>query len=81
MIRKTLTIPTGTSQIEVDYVYQGKLPDVVILAMVSDTDMSGGSMQTHFTFKILGQTTFAFRLMVSNYTGWLISQILPIKTI
>ena len=40
-INKTLTIPTATSQIEFDNVYEGKLPDVVILEMVSDTDICG----------------------------------------
>ena len=42
VINKTLTIPTGTSQIEFDNVYQGKLPDLVIVTMVSDTDMGVG---------------------------------------
>ena len=80
MIRKTLTIPTGTSQIEVDYVYQGKLPDVVILAMVSDKDMSGGYQANPFHFQNFGANYFAIKLMGSKYPGWLISQILTIKT-
>ena len=42
VITKTMTFPTGTSQIEFDNVYQGKLPDLVMLAMVSDTDMGVG---------------------------------------
>ena len=46
-------MPTGTSQIEFDNVYQGKLP-VVILAMVSDTDMSGGYQANPFHFQNFG---------------------------
>ena len=42
VITKTLTIPTGTFQILIDNVYQGILPDIVILDIVSDTEMSGG---------------------------------------
>ena len=54
MIRKTLPIPTGTSQIEFVNVYQGKLPDVVILAMVSDTAMSAGYQANPFHFHYFG---------------------------
>ena len=51
VITKTLTIPTGTSQIEFDNVYQGKVPEVVLLAMVSDKDMSGGYQANTFHFQ------------------------------
>ena len=54
VITKTLTIPTGTSQIEFYNVYQGKLPDLVILAMVSDMDMSGGYQANPFHFQNFG---------------------------
>ena len=51
VITKTLPNPTGTSQIEFDNLYQGKLPDVVILTMVSDTDMSGVYQANPFHFQ------------------------------
>ena len=54
VITNTLTIPTGTSQIEFDKVYLGKLPDVVILPMVSDTDISGGYQENPFHFQNFG---------------------------
>ena len=54
VITKTLTIPPGTSQIEFDNVYQGKLPDVVILAMVCDTDMSVAYQANPFHFQNFG---------------------------
>ena len=54
MIKKTLSIRTSTSQIEFDNEYQGKLPDVVIFAMVSDTDMSGGYQANPFHFQNFG---------------------------
>ena len=61
VITKTLTIPTGTSQIEFDNVYQGKLPDVVILAMVSDTDMRGGYQANPFHFRNFGANYFCIQ--------------------
>ena len=54
IITKTLTVPTGTSQIEFDNIYQGKLPDLIILAMVSDADMSGGYQRNPFHFQNFG---------------------------
>ena len=42
MITKTQPIPTGTSYIEFDNVSQGKVPDMLISDMVSDTALSGG---------------------------------------
>ena len=77
MIRKTLPIPSGTSQIEFDNEYQGKLPDVANFAIVSDMEVSGGYRKTGLAVKILGQSTFAFRLMGSKYTDWLNSSTFP----
>ena len=54
IITKTLTVPTGTSQIEFDNIYQGKLPDLIILAMISDADMSGGYQRNPFHFQNFG---------------------------
>ena len=54
VITKTLTIPAGTSQNEFDNVYQARMPDVVILAMGSDTDMSGGYQANPFHFQNFG---------------------------
>ena len=51
---KTITIPNGTSQIEFDNVYQGKLPDLVVLAMVSDSNMNGGYQNNPFNFENFG---------------------------
>ena len=81
VITNTLSILSGTSEIEFDNVYQGKLPYVVIFAMVSYTDMSGWYQANPFHFQHFGETTFPFRLMRSKYQGWLISQILPIMPI
>ena len=53
MITATLTIIRDTYQIEFNYVFHGKLPDVVILAMVSDTDMSSGYQSNPFHFENL----------------------------
>ena len=43
-----------TSQIEFDNVYQGKLSDLLILAMVSDTEMSGRYQANPFHFQNFG---------------------------
>ena len=48
---KTLSIPRGTSQIEFDYVSQGKLPDLVILAMVSDTAIGAAYQARPYHFQ------------------------------
>ncbi|KAF0151262.1 MAG: hypothetical protein FD188_3455, partial [Ignavibacteria bacterium] len=42
IVTKTLTIPQGTTQIEFVNVYQGILPDLVIMGLVSDANMTGG---------------------------------------
>ncbi|KAF0143336.1 MAG: hypothetical protein FD143_3438, partial [Ignavibacteria bacterium] len=47
-------IVTKTSQIEFDNIYQGKLPDLIILGMVSDADMSGGYQRNPFNFQHFG---------------------------
>ncbi|KAF0139349.1 MAG: hypothetical protein FD143_3570, partial [Ignavibacteria bacterium] len=54
IITKTLTIPMGTSQMEFDNIYQGKLPDLVILGMISDANMSGGYQRNPFHFQNFG---------------------------
>ena len=54
IITKTLTVPTGTAQIEFDNIYQGKLPDLILLGMVSDADMSGGYQRNPFHFQHFG---------------------------
>ena len=55
-IRKIVTIQSGTSKIEFHNVYQPKLPDVVILAMASDTDMSGLYQANPFHFQNFWRT-------------------------
>ena len=54
IVTKTLTIPQGTTQIEFDNVYQGKLPDLVILGLVSDANMTGGYQRNPFNFENFG---------------------------
>ena len=54
IVTKTITVPNGTSQIEFDNIYQGKLPDLIILGMVSDADMSGGYQRNPFNFQHFG---------------------------
>ena len=54
IVTKTLTIPNGTSQIEFDNVYQGKLPDLVVLGLVSDANMTGGYQRNPFHFANFG---------------------------
>ena len=54
IITKTLTIPTGTSQVEFDNVYQGKLPDLIILGLISDANMTGGYQRSPFNFENFG---------------------------
>ena len=54
VIRKTVPIPTGTSQIIFDNVYDGKLPDLVTLAMVSDRNMGGVYQTRPFHFQNFG---------------------------
>ena len=51
---KTMSIPTGTSSIEFDNIYMGKLPDLLVMAMVSDADMSGGYQRNPFNFQNFG---------------------------
>jgi hypothetical protein len=58
---KTLMIPTGTSQIEFDNVFQGKLPDLVTLAFVADTDMAGGYQNNPFNFQNFGVNYLAMQ--------------------
>ena len=50
---KTVTVPNGTSSIEFDNICTGKLPDLVILAMVSDGNMNGGYQVNPFNFQHL----------------------------
>ena len=76
----TLPIPTGTSHIAFVNVYQGKLPDVVILAMVSDTSMSGGYQTNPFHFQNFGANYLCIHSN-GEQIHRLISQTLPIKTI
>ena len=54
VVTKPLPIHTDTSHIEFVNVYQGKLRDVVILAIVSDTSMSGGYQTNPFHFQNFG---------------------------
>ena len=54
IVTKTLTIPQGTTQIEFDNVYQGKLPDLVILGLVTDANMTGGYQRNPFNFENFG---------------------------
>ena len=54
LVSKTQTIPPGSSQIEFDNVSQGILPDLIILAMVSDRDMSGGYQTNRIRFQNFG---------------------------
>ena len=58
---KTLMLPTGTSQIEFDNVYQGKLPDLVTLAFVADADMAGGYQNNPFNFQNFGVNYLAMQ--------------------
>ncbi|KAF0155389.1 MAG: hypothetical protein FD188_3140 [Ignavibacteria bacterium] len=51
---KVVSIPTGTSAIEFDNVFQGKLPDIVVLAMISDANMTGGYQANPFNFENFG---------------------------
>ena len=50
-IRKSITIHWRTSQIEFDNLYQWKLPDVLILDIVADTEMSGAYEANPFHFQ------------------------------
>jgi hypothetical protein len=61
IVTKTVTIPNGTSQIEFDNVYQGKLPDLVILALVSDANMTGGYQRNPFNFQNFGVNFLSFQ--------------------
>ena len=54
IVTKTLTIPTGTSQVEFDNVYQGKLPDLIVLGLISDANMTGGYQRAPFNFENFG---------------------------
>ena len=58
---KTITIPTGSSTIEFDNIYQGKLPDLVLLAMVSDANMTGGYQRNPVNFQNFGITYLALQ--------------------
>ena len=51
---KTLTIPTGTTSFESDNVYLGKIPDMIMLGLVSDANMSGGYQNNPFYFQHFG---------------------------
>lgn len=51
---KTLAIPNGTTSIEFDNVYQGKLPELIIMVMVSDANMAGGYNINPFNFQHFG---------------------------
>ena len=61
ILSKILTIPTGTTQIEFDSVFQGKLPDLIMLGMISDTSMSGGYQQNPFNFQNFGLSYLAMQ--------------------
>lgn len=51
---KTVSIPNGTSNIEFDNIYMGKLPDLIVMAMTTDTDMAGGYQRNPFNFQHFG---------------------------
>ncbi|KAF0154027.1 MAG: hypothetical protein FD188_3312, partial [Ignavibacteria bacterium] len=51
---KTVSIPNGTSNIEFDNIYMGKLPDLIVMAMTADTDMAGGYQRNPFNFQHFG---------------------------
>ena len=54
IVTKTVTIPAGTTQIEFDNIYQGKLPDLIVLALISDANMTGGYQRNPFNFENFG---------------------------
>ena len=54
VITKSVTIPAGTTQIEFDNIYQGKLPDLIVLALISDANMTGGYQRNPFNFENFG---------------------------
>ena len=54
IVTKILTIPNGTNQMEFDNVYQGKLPDLVVVGLISDANMTGGYQRNPFNFGNFG---------------------------
>ena len=51
---KHLSIPANQTSINLDNVFTGALPDLVIVGLVSDADLAGGYQRNSFNFKNFG---------------------------